>query len=217
MGRAIEVNLLNIYKESQITYNEVVMGRPRTVTDEQVFQAVAEVVTEEGPSGLTFAAVADRVGLTGPALAQRFGSKRGLLVAFARAGGVEPVFQRARDETGDPLMAISTALSSMISGISTRQALANNLAFLHMDLTDEELGRPAIEQSRSIRRHLAALVEEAVSQGSIRDVDADELAETIYTIYNGALISWAIDGRGKLAKWLTQRIERVIAPYLVDS
>jgi hypothetical protein len=97
-------------------------------------------------------------------------------------------------------MAISTALSSMASGITTRQALADNLAFLHMDLTDEELGRPAIEQSRSIRRHLAALVEEAVSQGSIRDVDADELADTIYTIYtiyNGALISWAIDGRGK--------------------
>lgn len=193
------------------------MGRPRTVTDEQVFRAVAEVVTKEGPSGLTFGAVADRVGLTGPALAQRFGSKRGLLIAFARAGSVEPVFQRALDETGDPLTAISAALSSMISGITTRQALANNLAFLHMDLTDEELGRPKVEQSRSIRRHLAALVEEAVGQGSISDVDADELADTIYTIYNGALIGWAIDGRGKLSTWLTKRIARVTAPYLVDS
>ena len=192
------------------------IGRPRTVTDEQVFRAVAEVVTKEGPSGLTFGAVADRVGLTGPALAQRFGSKRGLLIAFARAGSVEPVFQRARDETGDPLAAISVALAAMTSGITTRDALANNLAFLHMDLTDEELGRPTIDQARSIRRHLAALVEEAISDGLILDVDAGELAETIYTIYNGALISWAIDGRGKLSTWLTRRIERVVAPYLVN-
>jgi AcrR family transcriptional regulator len=193
------------------------VGRPRKVTDEEVFRAVAEVVTKAGPSGLTFAAVAERVDLTGPALAQRFGSKRGLLVAFARAGSVGPVFEQARAKTAGPLTAIPAALASMSSTITTRQELANNLAFLHMDLTDEDLGRPTVEQSRVIRRHLTALVQEAIAQGSIADVEAEELADTLYTTYNGALISWAIDGRGKLSTWLTQRIERVMAPYTVEQ
>jgi hypothetical protein len=105
----------------------------------------------------------------------------------------------------------------MSSTITTRQELANNLAFLHMDLTDEDLGRPTVEQSRVIRRHLTALVQEAIAQGSIADVEAEELADTLYTTYNGALISWAIDGRGKLSTWLTQRIERVMAPYTVEQ
>lgn len=190
------------------------IGRPRKVTDEEVFRAVADVVTDEGPAGLTFGAVAERVGLTGPALAQRFGSKRGLLIAFARAGRVQPIFEQAENDSDGPVAAIIAALTSMSSGITTRQELANNLAFLHMDLTDDELGQPTVDQARSIRRHIASLIGSAMDQGSIRGVDAEELADTVYTTYNGALISWAIDGRGDLSTWLTERIERVIAPYI---
>ncbi len=80
-------------------------GRPRSASDEAIFEAIAAVVTASGPSQLTLAAVAGRVGLSAPALAQRFGSKQGLLAAFAareavavagtlaaaRAGGTDPV------------------------------------------------------------------------------------------------------------------------------
>src|SRR3954447_1624738 len=50
-------------------------GRPRSASDEAIFRAVAEVVTSAGPAGLTLAAIARHVGLSAPALAQRFGSK----------------------------------------------------------------------------------------------------------------------------------------------
>lgn len=192
------------------------MGRPRKVSDQEIFQAVAQVVTASGPMGLTLASVAERAGLTGPALAQRFGSKRDLLVAFARAGDVGQVFEQARAQTSNPLEAIPTALVHMSAGITTKEELANNIAFLHMDLTDEELGRPTIQQSRKIRRNIAALLEEAREEGVLSDIDTTELADTIYTVYNGSLIGWAIDGRGKLSPWLRQRIDRVLTPYLAD-
>ena len=41
-------------------------GRPRTVSDEAIFEAVRAVVTEVGPPGLTLAAVADRSGSRPP-------------------------------------------------------------------------------------------------------------------------------------------------------
>jgi AcrR family transcriptional regulator len=83
-------------------------GRPRAVSDEAIFEAVTVVVSEVGPTGLTLAAVADRVGLSAPALTQRFGSKRNLLLAYAgaAAGGVDDLFARVRRSSPSALAAL---------------------------------------------------------------------------------------------------------------
>ncbi len=194
-------------------------GRPRTVSDEAIFDAVTAVVAEVGPSGLTLSAVADKVGLSAPALAQRFGSKRNLLVAYAAASaeGVEALFERARRSSPDALSAVRAALVAFAASVATRRALANNLAFLHLDLADPELGAHAARQSRALRRHIADLLRDAQESGYLRTVDPVALADTLYTTYNGALVTWAIDGRGTLARWLGERLDRVLAPHLPDG
>ncbi|MGP4100532.1 helix-turn-helix domain-containing protein, partial [Nonomuraea sp. KM90] len=84
------------------------MGRPRTTSDEAILGATARAIGRHGPQGLTLAAVAQEAGLSPATLVQRFGSKRGLLLAFAahaaRTAG-EP-FERARQEHGSPLAAL---------------------------------------------------------------------------------------------------------------
>lgn len=192
------------------------VGRPRTVSDDAVFDAVTAVVTEVGPSGLTLSAVADKVGLSAPALAQRFGSKRNLLLAYAAASaeGVDALFERARRRSPDALSAVRTALVSFAAPVASRQALANNLAFLHLDLTDPELGAHATRQSRRLRQHIADLLREAHEGGHLVGADPVVLADSLYTTYNGALVTWAIDGRGTLARWLGERLDRVLAPHL---
>jgi AcrR family transcriptional regulator len=189
-----------------------VAGRPRSVTDEAVFDAVTAVVAEAGPSGLTLAAVAEKVGLSGPALAQRFGSKRNLLLAYAAASaeGMEGLFEEARRSSPDAVSAVTAALVAFSASVPTRQALANNLAFLYLDLTDPELGAHAAKQSRVLRRHIADLLREAQKGGQLGPVDAAALADSVYTTYNGALVTWAIDGRGTLARWLRERLDRVL-------
>jgi len=188
-------------------------GRPRTVSDEAIFQAVSAVVSESGPAGLTLAAVADRVGLSGPALAQRFGSKRNLLVAYARAAarGVDDLFARGRSSRRSPLAALRAALIEFTAGIDSRESIANNLAFLHLDLTDEEFGRYAAEQSRLLRQAITDLLREAIEAGELEQTDPSALADTVYTVYNGALVGWAIDGTGTLARWLSIRLDRVLS------
>lgn len=192
-------------------------GRPRSVSDGAVFHAVAEVVTAAGPAGLTLAAVAARVGVSAPALAQRFGSKRELLLAFAasEAGALPAIFEEVRAEASGPLDALTKALVRLIAPITTREGLANNLAFLQLDLTDPDLRAHAVKQSRSFRAEIGRLLAEATERGELEVAGGDirPLADTVYATYNGALVTWAIDGTGKVALWLTDRVERVISPY----
>ena len=194
-------------------------GRPRRVSDQSIFKAVTEVVTEAGPSGLTLSAVADKVGLSAPALTQRFGSKRKLLVAYAAASavGVDDLFEQARKTSPDALSAVRKAFVAFTVPVATRSALANHLALLHLDLTDPELGAHAATQSRLLRRRVADLLQEAEESGCLAGVDAVTLADTIYTTYNGALVTWAIDGRGSLARWVSERLDKVLAPHLADN
>ncbi|MEV4195286.1 helix-turn-helix domain-containing protein, partial [Streptomyces toxytricini] len=56
------------------------MARPRGVEDAVILRAAVDVIGRSGPGGLTLAAVAREVGLVPGTLAQRFGSKRGLLL-----------------------------------------------------------------------------------------------------------------------------------------
>jgi AcrR family transcriptional regulator len=188
-------------------------GRPRTVSDEAIFDAVRAVVTDVGPAGLTLAAVADRVGLSAPALTQRFGSKRNLLLAYneAVATGIDDVFNRVRCTSPTALSALRATLLKLTAGIDTRHAIANHLAFLYLDLTDPELGAHAATQSRLFRRAITRLLDEAIMDGEINPTAATELADTVYTVYNGALVTWAIDGTGSLARWLSKRLDRVLA------
>ena len=56
------------------------MPRPKTVSDEEIVSAARDVFLERGPSA-PLSEIAKRVGLSQPALSQRFGSKRQLLEA----------------------------------------------------------------------------------------------------------------------------------------
>lgn len=191
-------------------------GRPRTASDAAILDAVAAVVTEVGPRGLTLAAVAERVGVSAPALTQRFGSKRGLLLAFAtrEADGMADIFEAARSDGGDALTVLIETLSRLPSAISTREGMANNLAFLQMDLVDPELRPHAVSQSRSLRREIARLLTEAVEAGDLDpSSDPSSLAADLYATYCGAMLTWAIDGSGRLTDWIRVHLERVLAPH----
>jgi BetI-type transcriptional repressor, C-terminal len=110
------------------------------------------------------------------------------------------------------LAALRAALIEFSADIASRDAVANSLAFLHLDLTDPELGAHATRQSRRLRRAITTVLEEAVEAGELAaTTDPSVLADTVYTLYNGALVGWAIDGTGSLARWLSERLDRVLA------
>src|SRR5258708_36861072 len=79
--------------------------RPRQTSDEAILMATMRVMQRRSPVDLTLADVAKEAGVVPATLIQRFGTKRGLLLAVCRTapGGVPKQFAAPRAKYGSPL------------------------------------------------------------------------------------------------------------------
>ncbi|XVQ87091.1 TetR/AcrR family transcriptional regulator [Microbispora siamensis] len=191
-------------------------GRPRGVDDSVILRAAAEVIGRVGPAGLTLAAVADEVGLVPGTLVQRFGSKRGLLVALARksAHEAEAHHERLRQGRPSPSEALLALAEESMALMDTPERFANHLAFLCMDLTDPQLHEYALVIHEAQRRAILALLDEAVAEGELRTgADTAALAESVQALIAGTGLTWALDRQGTLPERLRRAITGLLAPH----
>ncbi|KJY22329.1 TetR family transcriptional regulator [Streptomyces sp. NRRL S-104] len=194
-----------------------VVARPRGVEDAAILQATARVMGRVGPTGLTLAAVAREVGLVPGTLVQRFGSKRGLLLALADRSAKEAgeAAGRVRDAGTTALDALAALTSQNLAGMDTPESFAHHLAFLCTDLTDPQLYERALAVHRAQRRAIEALLAEAADAGELRaGTDVAALAGTVQAITAGAGLSWAVERRGSLAQRLRRELDAVLLPHL---
>lgn len=192
-------------------------GRPRGVDDAVILRAAADVIGRVGPAGLTLAAVAQEVGLVPGTLVQRFGSKRGLLLALAAQSvqDARTLHEQARAEHDSAMAALLALAVESMSDVATPERYANHLAFLCMDLTDPELHEHALAVHQTHRQVIEMLLTEAVSAGDLRaGTDATALAGSIQTAIAGAGLTWALDRQGTLPERLEREITNVLAPHL---
>ncbi|TDC46424.1 TetR/AcrR family transcriptional regulator [Actinomadura sp. KC345] len=192
-------------------------GRPRGVDDSVILRAAVEVIGRIGPAGLTLAAVADEVGLVPGTLVQRFGSKRGLLLAIARqsARDADAMHERARDGHASALSALRAFAVRSVSEMTTPERYANHLAFLCMDLTDPELHEQALAVHEANRRVIEMLLGAAVSEGGlVAGTDVGALAGSIQAVIAGAGLTWALDRRGTLPERLGREVDIALAPHV---
>lgn len=188
--------------------------RPRTVPDSTILAAAARAVSRRGPARVTLADVGHEVGLSAATLVQRFGSKRGMLLAVARTGADDVVreFAAARESHRRPLAALMAALVGLSAWASTPEMLSNQLAFLQIDLTDPDFRSAALQNSKQILAGYEALVRDAIGAGQLERCDARRLARAIQAVTGGSLINWAIHREGKPAAFLRRDVETLLAP-----
>jgi AcrR family transcriptional regulator len=194
--------------------------RPQKATDEDVFAAAYRAMQRLGPNELTLAEIAAEAGLTAGALVQRFGSKRQLLVALSRAVAESSCeFLRGlRAKHDSPLATIYDYADCMAGMAKTPEALARNLAYLTQDMSDPELRKPLLVQSRATRAGLAELLDEAVQKRELRrDTDTAALARVLETVIGGALFSWAIYREGTAARCMKEHVDAVLGPHLASK
>lgn len=195
------------------------VGRPRGTEDAAILRAAAEVIGRTGPARFTLAAVATEVGLVPATLVQRFGSKRGLLLALARqsaadADAIAGQAREVRQQHGSALAALTALAVGRLAPMTTPDRFANHLAFLCLDLTDPELYEPALAVHEAHGRAIAALVEEAIATGELRaGTPAGPLTRSIQTVIAGVGLTWALDREGTLPARVTDGIGAVLAAY----
>ncbi|KJK49650.1 MULTISPECIES: TetR/AcrR family transcriptional regulator [unclassified Streptomyces] len=196
------------------------MGRPRGIEDEEILRATAQVMGRVGPAGLTLAAVAREVGLVPGTLVQRFGSKRGLLLALAdrsakEAGEAGEAAGRVREAGTSALEALAALTAGHMAGMDTPESFAHHLAFLCTDLTDPQLYERALAVHRAQRRAIEALLARAAEAGELRaGADVAALAGTVQAVTAGAGLTWAVERQGSLEQRLRQELDAVLLPHL---
>jgi AcrR family transcriptional regulator len=192
-------------------------GRPRKVSDDQLFAAAYAVMNRVGPGEFTLAAIAEEAGVTAAVLVQRFGSKRALLLTLAQkhAEGSSQFFHSLEERHKSPLAALRAYADCMASLATSPAAFARSLAYLQIDLSDEEFRVHLAAQARATRTALKRWIESAIRQGELLPLAKPaQLARTVDTIVSGSLLQWAFYQEGAAAKWLRQDLEAVLAPYL---
>jgi AcrR family transcriptional regulator len=194
--------------------------RQRKVSDDELFEAVQRAMTRRGPHELTLADIAAEAGVTPGLLVQRFGSKRDLLLAVSErfARSAPRVFKGLRASHRTPLATLRAYAKCMADLASTPDALSRNLAYLQIDLTDEEFRRHLLTNARATRREIHKLLRSAVVQGELENyVEPRHLARTIEAVIGGSLMSWACYREGSAASWIRRELDAVLQPYVVAN
>ena len=192
--------------------------RPRATSDADILAATHRVVSRLGPS-LTLADVATEAGVSPATLVQRFGSKRGLLLAFAAGGavGLEAEFERIHATHRSPLAAVYAVAECIAAMADTPETLSNSLAFLQMDLVDPEFHEHALAHSRGMQAGIKALLDEAVTEGELPRGDTRRLTRAVQAIIGGSMLQWAIDREGKIVDRLREDLDALLKPRAIGS
>lgn len=174
-------------------------------------------MTRLGPGDLTLAEIASEAGVTAGALVQRFGSKRDLLLQLsAGAADSNAAFLRGlRRKHHSPIAGLRAYAECLADLAASPAALARNLAYLQIDLTDPDFRKHLLAQARATRIAMKELLEEAIDAGElVGEIDTSALSRAIETALSGSLITLAIYREADAAEWLRSDLEAVLAPYL---
>jgi AcrR family transcriptional regulator len=168
------------------------------------------------PTQLTLAHVAREAGVVPATLIQRFGTKRGLLLAVCSTapGSVPQQFAAARARHKSPLKALIELYAECTSFAPTPEAMANGLAYLQIDLIDPDFHAITLAQFRAIREQTRNLLDQAVAAHELRRCDTAELARLIQHLNGGAMLAWAVYREGSVASWIRAELVALLGPYL---
>lgn len=197
-------------------YDALMASRPKTSSDADVLMAAARAVSKVGPARLTLAHVAAEAGIAPATLVQRFGSKRGLLLALVQEGAGAPAdeMRSLRSKHISPLAAIRAFAECTAGMAPTPEELANHLAFLNIDLTDPEFHQYALKQAQAFQVEMESLVKAAIAAGELVRTNSAQLARLIQETLHGALVSWAIFREGSAKNWVRREVDALLKPYV---
>ena len=181
--------------------------------------ATMRVMQRRSPVDLTLADVAKEAGVVPATLIQRFGSKRGLLLAACRTapGSVPEQFAASRAKYGSPLTTLIELYVKCSGFASTHEAMANGLAYLQIDLIDPEFHAITLSQFTAIRDETKKLLDDAVAAHELKPCDTADLARLIQQVNGGAMLDWAVYRKGSLAAWLRRSLKGLLAPYRLGA
>lgn len=191
--------------------------RPRTVEDSAILDAAFRALSRIGPERLTLADIGAAAGLSAATLVQRFGSKRDLLLSLCRhtTEAIDEGFLSAVLTNDSPLDSLFTAAIGRTGPTDGPASIANRMAFLLSGIDDPEFHEHARDHARRVVEGYKGMLDSAIKAGELSDgyIDTAQLAETIYALNMGTLMTWTIIREGNLGARIRRDLDTLIRPF----
>lgn len=182
------------------------LPRPKKLSDEAVFDTVLEVVAERGAEAVTVALVAQRSGLSGATLVQRFGTKQAMvhaamLYAWDRLDRKTADTMARAERSPQGAVALLYALSGQYGDI---ERYADNLRVLREDMRDAAL--------RDRGRAWIGVLSDAIDGcfAGVADAPAD-IGRLMVAQWQGALLLWAFAPDAPVDEFVRAHLEKFVA------
>lgn len=196
------------------------VGRPRTLQDEAIFQAVYKVLAQRGTSGLTLATVAAELECSAPALVKRFGSRRKLILAFAQwsAQQARADLERARRADASSLAELQAwLLHPTAPGMDQptgSSGLANGLQLYVTEAADPEFRAIWKRWIEAYETGIVRILDEAVAgEELVAQCDTVALGRTLHLAMAGAGTLWIGDPERETQERSREAFEVIIGPW----
>jgi len=198
--------------------------KPETLEERktQILEAALTCFAGKGYHQTTMDDIVQEAGLSKGGVYWHFGSKKELFLSL---------FESLISDTGDAMLASITvettakdrlaAMLNMFVALSTaeqfKKIMPLLIGVLAQNWQDPEINEVAIGMYNRFREPLIRLIEEGVTGGEFKPVDASALASIIFAMYDGLAVQWMIDET--MVDWdaVTETVmNTVVAGLIVD-
>lgn len=179
------------------------MGRRKSKSDDAVLAAAERVMMQYGPVRFTLALAAEAAELSPATLMQRFGDKRGLILAVLQRSN--DLFVAANSHENGPrnMQAVLDLLCGWVVGFEGGKNFSEQMQWLAEDTRNVDFQRIAQARFRLMRAAIELKLPETV-------LPRQEAARLIEAQWHGILVRWGIDREGDLTHSLRTQLEPLL-------
>ncbi|WP_421950659.1 TetR/AcrR family transcriptional regulator [Pelagibacterium sp.] len=184
------------------------MPRQKAQSDDLVLRQALDLMYEQGPEMLTFAALSKRCGLSGATLVQRFGNKailkqKALIIAWDRLDADTARLAGSVPRTPEGAIELLVGLTGQYGTIDT---YAEGLLILREDLRDPQLRA----RGAAWRDQLCAVLDACFAQSGV----PAGIGLLAATHWQGALLWWGFDPKQSVERYVEQSLRDFVALIL---
>jgi AcrR family transcriptional regulator len=166
---------------------------PLTSRQQQIIEASTDLIALRGIQEMTMKKIAERVGISEPAIYRHFASKNEILNALLETFGREneAIFEQAARGEGRTLDRLSSAFDSLLLRFAERPAIASVIFAEDIFRNDPRLVETLHAIQERSRRRLLAIVETGIVRGELRqEVPADQMCLILMGALRLLVLRW---------------------------
>lgn len=172
--------------------------KPAQTRKGEIVAATLKLADSLGPDGFTTAAIAEKVGLTQPAIFRHFPSKQKIWEAVADHIGtlMEERWRKALAGDLSPTQQLRLLVAAQLRLIQSTPAIPAILFSRELHAKNKGLRQAFFALLTRFHRVVAGLVGAAIAKGELRgDVEPDDAALLVIGLVQGLAVRWSISGR----------------------